>query len=270
MQSFIDYIESTFQGTADDGTLYRYKRQLLESMTERANEVTHAGLTNPQVLNDLIISEYPDLIGGYQKFRKADRKKRRNKWMTRFMIFGTVAVSLILVISFLAIGFLTDVWSPTWLIVADGFLLWAVFLLSEGVHRITELRRLFHPIARVMLALAVMCGTTSVFLFALSALHFSKAWVIFPLGVICIYVADLAYAAYTKQKLRIINYLIYIVAASPMVYVFLGGLHIIPWSPGWLIVPLAVLVDVLIIICVAANNSKYKYKPEVEAGWNEN
>lgn len=272
MQSFIDYIESTFQGTADDGTLYRYKRQLLEKMTERANEVTHAGLRDEQVLNDLIISEFPDLQDDYRRFYKANRKKRRDKLMNRIMIFGSVGISLLLVIVFLAIGFLTDIWSPTWLIVADGFLLWAMFLLCEGVHRITALRRLFHPIARVLLALSVMCGTVAVFLFALAALHLPNAWVIFPLGVICIYIADAVYATYTKQKLRIINYLIYILAASPMVYVFLAGVNLIPWNPGWLIILLAIALDILIVIGKAVSNSKYKYKykPEVDAAWNEN
>ena len=101
MQSFVDYIESTFQGTADDGTLYRYKRQLLGKMTERANEVTHAGLHDDCVLNDLIISEFPDLQDDYQRFRKADRKKRRDKLVNRIMIFGSVGVSLLLVIVFL-------------------------------------------------------------------------------------------------------------------------------------------------------------------------
>lgn len=33
MKSFIDYIEDTFQGVEDDGTLYRYKRLVLERMT---------------------------------------------------------------------------------------------------------------------------------------------------------------------------------------------------------------------------------------------
>lgn len=270
MQSFVDYIESTFQGTADDGTLYRYKRQLLGKMTERANEVTHAGLRDDRVLNDLIISEFPDLQDDYQRFRKADRKKRRDKLVNRIMIFGSVGVSLLLVIVFLAIGFLTDMWSPAWLIVADGILLWVIFLLCEGVRRITALRRLFHPIARILLALAVMCGTVAAFLFALAALHWGKSWVIFPLGVICIYIADAIYANVTKQKLRIINYLVYILAASPMVYVFLAGLQLIPWTPGWLIVPLAIVADIILILCAAANNAKYKYKPEVDAAWNEN
>lgn len=29
MKSFIDYIEETFQGEKDDGTLYRYKRMVI-------------------------------------------------------------------------------------------------------------------------------------------------------------------------------------------------------------------------------------------------
>lgn len=270
MQNFVDYIENTFQGTADSETLYRYKRQILKKMTERANEVTYTGLQDDKVLNDLIISEFPDLQGDYHRFQQADRKKRRDKLLNRIMIFGSIGVALVLVILFLAIGFLTDIWTPTWLIVADGMLLWVIFLLCEGVRRITSLRRLFHPIARIMLALAVMCGTVAAFLFALAALHLPKAWVIFPLGVICIYLADAVYANVTKQKLRIINYLIYILAASPMLYVFLGGLEIIPWTPGWLIVPLAVVVDILLILAAAINNSKYKYKPEVDTAWNEN
>lgn len=270
MQNFVEYIENTFQGVADDGTLYAYKRQLLSKMTERANEVTYTGLRDEKVLNDLIISEFPDLEADYKRFYAADRKKRREKALNRFMIFGSVGLILILIIGFLAVGFLTDMWSPAWLIIVDGILIWVMFLLSVAVRRITDLRRLFHPIARILLGIIVMCGTVALFLFLLAALHLSKAWVIFPFGVICIYIADAVYATYTKQKLRIINYLIYIVAASPMLYVLLGGLGIIPWSPGWLIVPLAVLLDVVIVICAMANNSKYKYKPEVDAAWKEN
>ena len=44
MESFIDYIENTLQGERDDATLYHFKRQLLDKMTERANEITQGGL----------------------------------------------------------------------------------------------------------------------------------------------------------------------------------------------------------------------------------
>ena len=67
MQDYVDYIEMTFQGEKDNGTLYRYKRQLLDRMTARAAEITHAGLRDEKVLYDLVISEFPDLPGDYRR-----------------------------------------------------------------------------------------------------------------------------------------------------------------------------------------------------------
>lgn len=270
MESFIDYIENTFQGERDDGTLYHFKRQLLDQMTERANEITHSGLRDEKVLSDLIISEFPDLPGAYRKYRTQAKRERREKLVNKIMIFGTLGLAFLLLVLYLTVSFLTGAWGKTWLLFAVGFLGWAIFLLSVGVHRISRLRRLFHPIARVMLAIAVMCGASAVFLLALVLFDLPDAWVLFPAGVVGIYIADAVYAYKTGQKLRIINYLIYILAASPMVYVFVCGLGLLPWDPGWLIIPIAIVVDIVLIIMKVAQNSKYKYRPEVDAAWNEN
>ena len=95
MESFIDYIENTLQGERDDATLYHFKRQLLDKMTERANEITHSGLHDEKVLSDLIISEYPDLPGAYQKYRVAAKRERREKLVNKIMIFGTLALAFL-------------------------------------------------------------------------------------------------------------------------------------------------------------------------------
>lgn len=270
MKSFIDYIEETFQGEKDDGTLYRYKRLVMERMTERANEVTHAGLQDEQVLYDLVVSEFPRLKENYKKFSAEERAKQREKFLNKFMIIGTFALVLFLVIFYLAVSFLTDAWRASWVIIVDGILAWVVFIMSVFIRRIAGMRRLLHPIARVLLGLSVMCVTTAVFLIALAVLHLPKSWLIYPFGVVMIYVADAIFATVTKQKLRIINYLIYIPAAMPMLYVFLGALGVIPWHPGWLLMLLAVLIDLVIIFAKMMSNKKYKYKPEVDAAWNEN
>ncbi len=270
MSSFIDYIENTFADTANNDTLYRYKRLVLDKMTERANEVTHTGLHDEKVLDDLIISEFPHLKENYQKFCAEDRHRRREKALNKFMIFGTIGFILALVVLYLAVSFLTDAWSQTWLLIVGGILLWVIFLLSVFIRRITALRRLFHPFARVLLALSIMAGATVVFLFTLVVLHRSDAWVIYPIAVVLMYVADGIYAYVTKQKLRIINYLIYIPAAMPMLYVVLGALDILPWHPGWLLMPLSVLIDLAMIAFRSASNAKYRYKQEVDDEWNAN
>lgn len=132
MESFIDYIENTLQGERDDATLYHFKRQLLDKMTERANEITHSGLHDEKVLSDLIISEYPDLPGAYQKYRVAAKRERCEKLVNKIMIFGTLALAFLLLVIYLTVSFLTDAWDKTWLIFAVGFLGWAIFLLSVG------------------------------------------------------------------------------------------------------------------------------------------
>lgn len=270
-KNYIDYIEGALQNAPDkNGTLYRYKRRVLDQMTARAAEVTHAGLRDDKVLTDLLISEFPDLSGGYARFCAEDQKERHKKLVNKVMLFGTPALAILLLVLFLAVSFLTDAWRLTWLIFADGFLLWAVFLLGVGVARLTAMRRLMHPIARLLLALAVMCADTAVFLLVLMFTGLSAAWVIFPAGVVGILLADAVYAQATRQKLRIINYLVYIPVAATMLYVVLGGLHLLPWSPGWLLVPLAVLVDLILVIAAVSNNAKYKYDPEVEQAWNGN
>ena len=65
MKDFIEYIESSCSGIADTPTLYRYKKKILDEITERANEITHSGLKDEAVLCDLIKDEYPDLQEPY-------------------------------------------------------------------------------------------------------------------------------------------------------------------------------------------------------------
>lgn len=95
-------------------------------------------------------------------------------------------------------------------------------------------------------------------------------WTVFIGGVIVLLIADAVFAAVTRQKLAVINYLLYIPAAAALLYVILGAVGAIPWSPGWMIVLLGVLVDLFVIAGVMVNNSRYKYKPEVDDVWNEN
>ena len=108
-----------------------------------------------------------------------------------------------------------------------------------------------------------------VFLFCLMLFDPPHIWVVLIGGVIALLIADAVFAAVTRQKLAIINYLIYIPAGSALLYVILGGIHAVPWSPGWMIVLLGVLADILVAAGVMINNSRYIYKQEVEDVWNE-
>ena len=271
MESIIDYIENTLKDVPDEeNSLYRYKRRVFDSMTERANEIAQSGLKDEKVLSDLVISEHPDLKEEYRKFYLSDREKRKTKNFREFLAVGSVCYILLLTAIYLGVSFLTHNWAQSWLIMLGGITVLVDYLFSVAVRDISRMRRIFHPIARVLIAFNIMLTATFIFLCCVVIFHIPMSWIIYLVAVIVLFAADALFLALTKRKLAIINYLLYIPAAMSMLYVILGVLEVIAWDPGWLLMILAVIIDILIVVGIAVENSKYIYRQEVEDVWNEN
>lgn len=270
MKDFIDYIEGSCADIEDGVLLYKYKRELLEKMTERANEITHSGLKDEQVLCDLIKDEYPDIRGDYNKYALKEKRKRRAKFKRRLIAVCSSALAVVLLVAFFVISFTTRRWDVTWLMPVGGIFAAIIYFTHFGIRRLFKMRRLFHPVARILTAGCVMLLTTFAFLFCVAATSIPNPWAIFPLGVIFALVIDAVLAHFTHQKLAVINYLVYIPVIAALLYVVLGAYYIVPWSPGWLIVILGIPVDLIVMIAFILNNAKYIYRQEVEDVWNEN
>ena len=264
MRDMTRYVENVFKDTPYDDVLLKYERALIGEWEETAARVRGAGLTDENVIFDLFLSDHRDMPGEYAAFRKAELKKRREDATHRFLLKGTPVYYLLMVAVYLAVSFLTRNWRESWLVIIGFVTLWVDTAGLLLVLEIASKRRLFHPLARVILGLSVMMTATLVYLIGLMLFAIPHFWVVFPAGVFLMYCADAVFAKKTGQKLRIINYLIYVPAAAPMVYVVLAGIHAIPWHPGWLIVPLSVVVDVCIIIGKVIENGKYVYRPDGE------
>ena len=98
MKNFIDYIETSCADLGSSQSAYRYKKKVLDEMTERANEITRTGLKDEKVLCDIITEEYPDLKSGYNRYIK---EKRKSEFL-RFglPIGGLVSLAAILIAYF--------------------------------------------------------------------------------------------------------------------------------------------------------------------------
>lgn len=270
MERLADYIEKAFEGVPDtDGTLYRYQRQLLEKMYARADELTHVGLRDEKVLFDLVLDEYPDLHADYEKFAQADRKSRRARRFRMGLAFGSIGYTLLLTSLYLIVSFATRRWDMTWLMMEGGMSALAIVLLSFAIRKLCSMRRLFLPIARVLMLFCIMLVAVFAFLLCLM-LGVPQSWVIVLGGVVCLFIADASFAAKTKQKLAVINYFLYIPGAAAILYVILAALGAVSWENGWHMIIGGVLIDAVIAIGIAIDNMKYHYKQEVEAAWSEN
>ena len=262
MNRFIEHIENSCKKLADNQSTFRYKKMILDKMKERSDEVTGAGLRDEKVLTDLIADEFCDLEAGYAKYEK---EKRRKKLLKIGLPVGSLVFLILIFTSFFAVSSATDAWNKTWLIIVGGVFSLVIFCLSLAIAKLCTMRRVFHPIARVLIAGCVILIAVFMFLFFLMMMPELLVWPILPGGIIIALLADLVFAFATKQKLRTISLFVYMPVVSTMLYIILSAYKIVTWTAGWPIILLGLVADVAYIIYIIISNMKYfTYKQEVE------
>ena len=261
-EKFIEYTESSLRSIPYDDILYSFERQIADSAAATERRVRKAGLYDENIIFDLLVSEHSDLPEKYTEFRRTELKRRRERRMHMLFIKGTPVYYLAVIAVYLLISFMTHAWDRTWLAIITAVTVWYDTVGGWFVCEFAAKRRAFHVISRVILALGVMLTSVCVYLHFQMLAPFENCWVIVTGGVILMYGADAVFSAVTKQRVRIINYLIYIPAASPMLYVVLCGIRVLQWNTGWLIIIAALAADVLIVVGALINRRKYVYKPE--------
>ena len=268
MERFISFINAALPDMPGDDIQFSFKRKTLDEMTQRYNEVSTRGVSDQTVIEDLIISEHPDLGQEYAVYRAAELKMRWQKKFIKFNIIGSVIYLLALIGVYLLVSFATHAWDMTWAIIVDGVLLWVVYLLSVGVGFFTSLKKIFHVFARVCLAGAVIVAMVAVYLYVVAVSDTPRSWLIVIAGLIMMFVCDGIFAVAAKHRLAVISWLIYIPVIATFLFIFIGALSILPWGAAWIIIPLSLFIDVGIILSATAKNKLEKM--EVTDAWNEN
>lgn len=268
MQQFIEYIDNALPAEKGNEIMFKFKRKVLDNMNSRYNQVMTRGISNQNVIADIVMDEHSDLQGEYKKYYTEVMGKKRARQRLLLNVVGSVLFILILLVAYLGISFTTMDWAHTWVLMVDGILLWIVYLLTLGVKKISGMRRIFHIFARVLLAIDIMVLTVAVFLLSLTILHISHSWVIVIGGIMSIFIADGIFAGVTKQKFAIMNYLIYIPVVATMLYIVLGGIGLIAWNTGWLLIIAGLLIDIIVIIVTMSRNKSIEQ--EVMDAWKEN
>ncbi len=265
MRDFIEYIEASCVKLPDNHITYLYKKYILDEMTDRANEVTHAGLRDERVLADLMADEYPDLERNYYAWAKEYKKKQRAKKMRLTFGVGGLIFFILMFVVYFEVSKATGAWDKTWLIIVGGIFAMIIFYLSFVIKRICKMRRIFHPIARALIAGCVMLFTVFMFLFWLMMVPELVVWPILMVGIILVFVADIIFAFATRQKFRTVTAMAYTFPIFTMAYIILSAYNVINWLTGWPIILLGFVVDLVAILFIALSNAKYfTYKKEEE------
>ena len=269
MERFVQYLDSVLPNEHGNELLYRFKKGILDDMNSRAIEVTsRGGIQSRKVIEDLIISEHSDLKEEYRQYEAAHKAREKSRRAFFGNIIGSVAFILLLVATFLAISFATSMWRYTWIIVVDGILLWVDYLLLLGVRKLMTLKRIFHFFARILLFGAVVVTMVAVFLTVVALTDLPHSWLIVIFGLMLAFICDGVFANIINARLKLLYWLIYVPVISVFLFIIIGALHLIPWGVAWLIIPLSLVVDLIIVWSAIRKNRSEKM--EVADIWNEN
>lgn len=265
MKSFIDYIETSCAKLPDNHITYLYKKEILDEMTDRANQVTHSGLKDEKVLADLMADEYPELEANYKDWAKAYKKKKLAKTMRLLLGVGGILFFILIFVTYFSVSRATGDWGRSWLIIVGGIFAMIIFYTSFAIKRICRMRRIFHPIARLLIAGCVIIFTVFMFLFWLMMFPELVVWPILMVGIIIALITDILFAFATKQKFRTISAMVYMPLIFTMLYIILAAYGIIGWFTGWPVIILGFVIDLVAILLIGLGNAKYfMYKKEVE------
>ncbi len=265
MKNFIEYIEDSCKNIKDSHIAYKYKRKILDEMTERANEVTGAGLRDEKVLADLLKHEYPDLEKNFYIYEKEEKKKARASLLRKIFAIGGVLFFIAIFVAYFSISKSTGAWDKTWLIIVGGIFSMIIFYTGFLIKRLYHWHRFLHPLARVLIATCIMLVAVFSFLSVLMMYNPGFSWILVIVGILGSFIADLVFAFRTKQKFRTVSLFVYIPAIFAMLYIILAGMGIVSWLTGWLLILAGVGIDLIIFMAIIVHNAKYfMYKQEDE------
>lgn len=264
---YCEHIEKIMNDKGNAGTTFIFKRRTLEEMDERTKEVQKRGLADEKVLHELIMDEFNEkkVLADYAKYLQELKEKKQLKAAP----IVCAATMLLSVAVYLFIGFVFDVWHPTWLIIEGAATTVFIGLMLFGVSLLHR-HRFLYLLLRLLVAGSVMVLSQFVFLCIRIPFDIEMAYLVFLGSLGVMFIADFILAAATKQRLLIINALITVPVITAFVYVILGLLDVIAWWPWRFLFLAAVGVDLLIVVGVLLHNKKYSYRPEVEDAWKEN
>lgn len=266
MRDFADYIESCLAEYGNSQTTFIYKKRLLDEMELRVKEVEKHGLNDKNVAYDLIVSENSKekVLNGYSNYLNTLKEKQTRK---RIPLISAAYLGILLVV-FLILGFLFDLWHPGWLTFEFGISVLVIGILMFIVSRLNKIK--WYPLSRILVAGSVMIAAQAIYLAIRVLTGIVDSYLIFLAAPALMFICDTVLATVTKQRFYLINYLITIPVVSVFLYAIFGIIGAVPWHPGWLIIIGGFLADILVVFGVIQFNKKYSYKPEVEDSWKEN
>ena len=260
--TFTDYAESALKNLPNTKSAYLYKQEVISKMTARANELVKSGLSDSNVINELVISEFRNIEKEYYLSRQSKNLKTARKKKASLSVLGVFGYTILLVTAYLAASFVTGSWGKTWLILVAGILLPVAAFCVLAASKSGGKGFVRSVASRMLISGAIFLVATVSFLLMVVFAGIGKSWLIFLGAAMLSLITDAAMAFACKQKSAIITLVLNIPAIGALLYVILGILGAVPWHPGWVIILISVIFDIAVVAARIVGSSKMEVEDE--------
>lgn len=253
-----DFLEGAFRQIAPTKAAMEYRKQLLQQLLDRTQELNIRGIVDPDLIFKTTIDELGDIVCLLNDFEEREQRSEDLKHKLSTGTAVAIAVIALIAIVYVIVGAATGIWHPTWLILLGGIFSSLILLMIFASLKLLKKRKVI-PV-RFMIAASEILVTVFIFLLLQLVFHISKSWLIFLAMVAMLFGSDTAMAFLAGSKGRWIELPIFIEVLCVMLYVILG-IALAPakiWHPGWLLCLGGVAVAVVEFICYTVGKSRAK------------
>ena len=208
------------------------------------------------------MGEHPDIAKEFKEYKGEFEKKRKKKVEFRKTVVASAGYFLAVIIIFLIVSFMGQGWRKSWVFLINGLSLYVAYMSLNIVSALSEKSSRYRPVSRSLLALSVFSFALPVFLIFAFLLKAPHAWLVFIVAVLIMFTVDGIYIEKQKLRFAIFFHLAYIPPAMTMIYIFFATLKVIPWHPGWILIPLSFLIIIAVILIRLNAHKKQKLSDE--------
>ena len=259
---FKEYLVEEFSHITPTKQASQYRRQLLNQLIDIANGYKNNGVEDEDLLYQMSIGSLGNLRKTLLEFDKKSRRTVANIISAILVLFG-VSTAIYLIASFTS-----GAWSKTWLT-----FIYAAAVISVSVGAVAIVKAIPNTnrplIRQVIIRLSLYAIVVSVFItlfltVLVLADQFKYSWTILLYMVIAMLGVDLTACVFLRAKTVWIVLMAFIQSILTLMYVTLGVMHVIAWSPYWLMPVLGVIANLILGVCLVGRKIKRHGKGEID------
>lgn len=273
---FKEYLIGEFRQITPTKQASQYRNQLLKQLISTANEYKENGVEDEDLLYQMSINSLGDLNKTLNEFDKKHRRVAVNIISAILILLG-VAIATYLIASFTS-----RAWDKTWLtfiyaitVVAVPLESWIIAKASKNKDVSIKGKAILSSVIirlSIYSILAIVFITVFLTVLMLSP-QFRYSWTVFLYMVIAMLGADLTACVFLRAKTTWLVLMGFIQCVLTLMYVALGAMHIIAWSPYWLMPVIGFVLNLILGVVLICRKVKRHGKSEIDkkyySDWDE-